>query len=63
METDTVSSDKGIGYGVAFSVLAGIGAAVMLAAGLAHLQLTAAWGFALAMVAAILAVVFTQVYW
>jgi uncharacterized protein related to proFAR isomerase len=63
METDTVGSDKGIGYAALFSVLAGLGAAVMLGAGLAHLQLTAAWGFALAMVAATLAVVFTQVYW
>jgi hypothetical protein len=63
METTTVTSDKGIGLAVLFSLLALLGAAVMLGAGLAHLQLAAAWGFAAAMVAAVLAVVVAQVYW
>jgi hypothetical protein len=56
----TVSSDKGIGFAVVLSLLTLVGAAVMLAG---PGQLTKAWGFALAMVAAMLAVVFTQLYW
>jgi hypothetical protein len=42
------------------SLLTVVGAAVMLAG---PGQVTKAWGFALAMVAAMLAVVFTQLYW
>jgi hypothetical protein len=56
----TVSSDKGIGFAVVLSLLTLVGAAVMLAG---PGQVTKAWGFALAMVAAMLAVVFTQLYW
>ena len=56
----TASSDKGIGFAVVLSLLTLVGAAVMLAG---PGQLTKAWGFALAMVAAMLAVVFTQLYW
>ena len=56
----TASSDKGIGFAVVLSLLTLVGAAVMLAG---PGQLTKAWGFALAMVAAMLAVVFAQLYW
>jgi hypothetical protein len=63
METDTVESDKGIGLAMLFSMLAGVGAAVMLVAGMLSLQQTTAWGFALAMVAAVVAVVAAQLYW
>ena len=56
----TVSSDKGIGFAVVLSLLTLVGAAVMLGG---PGQVTKAWGFALAMVAAMLAVVFTQLYW
>jgi hypothetical protein len=62
MATDTVESDMGVGMGLLFSVLAGVGAVVMFGAAFAELQLTAAWGFALAMVAGTLAVVAAQVY-
>ncbi|WP_136588873.1 MULTISPECIES: hypothetical protein [Salinigranum] len=56
----SVGSDKGIGFAVVLSLLTVVGAAVMLAG---PGQVTKAWGFALAMVAAMLAVVFTQLYW
>ncbi|WP_152041433.1 DUF7525 family protein [Salinigranum salinum] len=56
----TVSSDKGIGFAVVLSLLTLVGAAVMLGG---PGQVAKAWGFALAMVAAMLAVVFTQLYW
>jgi hypothetical protein len=56
----TVGSDKGIGLAVVLSLLTLVGAAVMLAG---PGQVTKAWGFALAMVAAMLAVVLTQLYW
>jgi hypothetical protein len=62
MATDTVESDMGVGMALVFSVLAGIGAVVMFGAAFGGLQLTAAWGFALAMVAGTLAVVAAQVY-
>jgi hypothetical protein len=56
----TVASDKGIGFAVVLSLLTLVGAVVMLAG---PGQVTKAWGFALAMVAAMLAVVFTQLYY
>lgn len=56
----TVSSDKGIGFAVVLSLLTLVGAVVMLGG---PGQVAKAWGFALAMVAAMLAVVFTQLYW
>ena len=56
----TVTSDKGIGFAVVLSLLTLVGAVVMLAG---PGQVAKAWGFALAMVAAMLAVVFTQLYW
>jgi hypothetical protein len=56
----TITSDKGIGFAVVLSLLTLVGAVVMLGG---PGQLAKAWGFALAMVAAMLAVVFTQLYW
>lgn len=54
METQDIQSDKGIGFAVLFSVLTVIAAAWMIAAGD---QLTTALSFAVAVVAACLAVV------
>jgi hypothetical protein len=56
----TVGSDKGIGFAVVLSLLTLVGAVVMV---VGPGQVTKAWGFALAMVAAMLAVVFTQILW
>jgi hypothetical protein len=56
----TASSDRGIGLAVVLSLVTLVGAGVMLAG---PGQVTKAWGFALAMVAAMLAVVFAQLYW
>ncbi|SFG05927.1 hypothetical protein SAMN04488063_1295 [Halopelagius inordinatus] len=58
METG-VSSDKGIGFAVLFSVVTLFAVAVMLAV---DDQLTTAIGFAAAMVAACLAVAGTHIY-
>ena len=55
----TVDSDLGLGLTVLFSLLSLIGAVAMLAA---PGQSGTAWGFALAMVAALLAVVAAQAY-
>jgi hypothetical protein len=60
METGSVDSDMGIGLALLFSSLTLVGAVVMYAA---PGQVTKAWGFAAAMVAATLAVVVAQVYW
>ncbi|WP_129116990.1 DUF7525 family protein [Halegenticoccus tardaugens] len=60
MTTQATRTDMGIGFAVLFSLLAVGGALVMLAAGD---QLTTAWGFAAAMIAAAVAVVGTQAYW
>ncbi|SFL11336.1 hypothetical protein SAMN04487950_2532 [Halogranum rubrum] len=60
MEVHAVQSDKGIGFAVLFSLVAIGGAAVLL---LAPGQVTKAWGFALAMVAASIAIVGTHLYW
>lgn len=59
MVSQTVQSDKGLGIGIVLSLLAGVGAGAMV---IAPGQLTKASGFALAMVAATLAVVAIQVY-
>ena len=59
METNAAGSDKDVGMLVLFSLLTGVGAAAML---LAPGQVDRALGFALAMVAASLAVVATQVF-
>jgi len=59
MALDAAETDKGVGFGVLFGILAAVGALVMLAA---PGQLTKAGGFALAMVAALLSVVAVQAY-
>jgi hypothetical protein len=59
MAHDVAVTDRGVGFGVLFSILALVGAAVMLAA---PGQLTKAGGFALAVVAGLLAVVTMQAY-
>ena len=60
MAEHAVQSDKGIGFAVLFSLVALGGAGMMFAA---PGQLTKAWGFALAMTAAAIAIVGTHVYW
>ena len=59
MVTQSVETDKGIGLAVAFAVVAGLGAVAMVAA---PGQVAKAWGFAAAMVAAVLAVVALHIY-
>lgn len=63
METDTVTSDKGLGLAVTFSLLSVLAAAAMLGTGLVHFQLAAAWSFAAAMVAGVLAILAIHLYW
>jgi zinc transporter ZupT len=60
MATETGRTDKGIGLGVLFSLLAGVGALGMY---LGAPDQLAAWGFALAVLAGSLAVVAIHVYW
>lgn len=55
----SVESDKGIGLGIVFSLIAVVGTLIMLTGGA---EITIAWGFAAAMIAATLAVVAIQVY-
>ena len=59
MATETFESDMGVGLTVLFGLVAPVGAAAMLAA---PGQVNKAWGFALAVVAATLAVVVAQAY-
>lgn len=59
MATQRSESDMGIGLTVLFGLLALGGAAAMVAA---PTQIGKAWGFALAMLAATVAVVAAQVY-
>ncbi|MFC7069130.1 DUF7525 family protein [Halobaculum lipolyticum] len=59
METETLESDKAIGVALVFAALAVVGAGFMLAGAS---QIVMAWGFALAMVAAMLAVVAVQAF-
>jgi hypothetical protein len=59
MVTESVETDKGFGLAVVFAVLTGLGAVAMLAA---PGQVAKAWGFAVAMVAATLAVVALHIY-
>lgn len=54
-----VESDKGIGLGIAFSLLAVVGAVAMLGG---PAQIVRAWGFAAAMIAGLLAIVAIHVY-
>jgi uncharacterized membrane protein (DUF485 family) len=59
--TDTaVQSDKAIGFGLLFGMLSLAGALVMYVA--ADQQVTAGWGFALAMLAAALSITAIHVY-
>lgn len=48
----TTGSDKEIGFAVLFGVLGLAGALTMYVGAVSHSQLTAAWGFAVAMLAA-----------
>jgi hypothetical protein len=59
MVTKAVQTDKGIGLATFFGVLTALGAVAMIAA---PGQVPKAWGFAAAMVAAMLAVVALHVY-
>lgn len=59
MATETVESDMGVGLTVLFGLMALGGAGAMMAA---PTQSGKAWGFALATVAAMVAVVAAQVY-
>ncbi|WP_135535615.1 MULTISPECIES: hypothetical protein [Halostella] len=60
MTTDTVVSDKGIGFAMLFSFLAAGGAVAMFAGAP---EQTAAWGFAAAMLFASLAIAYIHLYW
>ena len=62
METASASSDKGFGLTVLFSVLALLGVVGMFVAGLTGDQLVAAVGFAVATIAASLAVSATHLF-
>ncbi|MDQ2053449.1 MULTISPECIES: hypothetical protein [Halobellus] len=62
METASASSDKGIGLTVLFSIVAILGVVGMFAAGLTGDQLVAAVGFAVATIAASLAVSATHLF-
>lgn len=59
MATETVSGDMGTGLAPVFGAAATVGAGIML---VGASQLTIAWGFALAMVAAIFSVVAVHAY-
>ena len=59
MAHDTAGTDRSVGFGVLFAVVALVGVLAMVAA---PGQLPKAWGFALAVAAALLAVVSIQVY-
>ncbi|UIO99273.1 hypothetical protein Hbl1158_12135 [Halobaculum sp. CBA1158] len=59
MATETVESDMSVGVALAFGALATVGAGFML---VGASQTVMAWGFALAMVAAMLAVVAVQAF-
>jgi hypothetical protein len=59
MAHDVAVTDRGVGFGVLFSILALVGAVAML---VAPGQLPKAGGFALAIVAGLLAVVTMQAY-
>jgi hypothetical protein len=59
MATSSETTDKGLGVTLLFSVLAVIGAAVML---VGAPEITAAWGFAGAMLFGVLAVLAIHLY-
>ncbi|MCL9817066.1 DUF7525 family protein [Natronocalculus amylovorans] len=60
MTAGSVTSDKGIGLGMAFAALTLIGAVVMYAG---DTQLLRAWGFGAAMIASIIGVVAIHLFW
>ncbi|WP_162991531.1 DUF7525 family protein [Halostella salina] len=60
MATDTVASDKGIGFAMLFSLLTAAGAVGMY---VGAPERAAAWGFGAAMLFASLAVAYIHVYW
>ena len=62
METASVGSDKGFGLTVLFSIVALLGVVGMFVAGLTGDQLVAAVGFAVATIAASLAVSATHLF-
>ena len=57
MATDTVGTDRGVGFAVLFGLLGLAGALVAFVAALAHSQIVAAWGFAAAVLAGAILVV------
>ena len=59
-EHETVATDKGIGLATLFTLLAAVAAVAMFAVPGTEL---AAWGFAVAMLAGVLAVAAVHVYW
>lgn len=59
METETLESDKALGVSLVFGAFAVVGAGFMLAGAS---QIVMAWGFALALTAAILAVIALQAF-
>lgn len=67
MATDTVASDKGIGLGVLFGLLAVAGAVLTLVVPSQEVTVAgisvASWGFGVAMVAAVFSVGVVQVLW
>ena len=62
MATTSASSDKGFGLTVLFAILAFLGVVGMFVAGLTGDQLVAAVGFAVAVIAASLAVSATHLF-
>ncbi len=56
MATRNVSTDRGVGFAVLFTLLGLGGALVALVGGLTHHQIAAAWGFAAAIFAGSIAV-------
>lgn len=59
-EHETVGTDKGIGLATLFTLLAGVAAIAMFVAPGTGV---AAWGFAVAMLAGVLAVAAVHLYW
>jgi hypothetical protein len=57
MATETVGTDRGVGFAVLFGLLGLAGASVAFAAAFAHSQVIAAWGFAAAVLAGAILVV------
>lgn len=56
MATETASTDRSVGFTVLFALIGLVGALVAFVGGLAHHQVAAGWGFAVAMVAGAIAV-------